>query len=92
MTRIMQKMYAAGEPISVIDAEYMSPHGTYGVKRLGNYHLDLKKAPEPWLKEAQFREAAKRTEAVMAENKGALKPGEAVSVMRAIRLQLPMDS
>ncbi|WP_034301970.1 Tn3 family transposase [Herbaspirillum sp. RV1423] len=76
MMKIMQDMYAAGEPISVADAEFMSPYGTHGVKRFGNYHLDLKRPPEPWLKESQFREAAKRAKAAAAENKRTEKPGD----------------
>ncbi len=76
MMRIMQEMYADGEPISAADAEFMSPYGTFGVKRFGNYHLDLKRPPEPWLKESQFREAAKRAKAAAAETKRAEKPGD----------------
>jgi TnpA family transposase len=60
MMRIMQDLHAEGEPFSAADAAFMSPYGTTGVKRFGNYHLDLKKAPEPWLKESLFRQAIKR--------------------------------
>jgi TnpA family transposase len=60
MMRIMQDLHAEGEPFSAADAAFMSPYGTTGVKRFGNYHLDLKKTPEPWLKEALFRQAVKR--------------------------------
>jgi hypothetical protein len=67
MMRIVQEMYAAGEPISVADVEYLSPYMTYGVKRFGNYHLDLKRPPESWVKESQFREAAKRARVAAAE-------------------------
>jgi TnpA family transposase len=76
MMRIMQEMYAAGEPVSAADAEYTSPYGTYGTKRFGNYHLDLKRPPEPWLKESQFREVAKRAKAAATETKRAEKPGD----------------
>ncbi len=71
MMRVLQELYAAGEPISVTDVEYLSPYMTYGVKRFGNYHLDLKRPPEPWVKESQFREAAKRARAAAAEAQGA---------------------
>lgn len=57
MMRIMQEMYAVGEPVTATDAEYMSPYGTYGVNRFGKFHLDLKRPPEPWLKESLFRDA-----------------------------------
>jgi len=36
MMRVLQELYAAGEPISVADVEYLSPYMTYGVKRFGN--------------------------------------------------------
>lgn len=49
--RIIQEMFTAGEITSAADVEYLSPYGTHGVKRFGNYHLDLKRPPEPWLKE-----------------------------------------
>jgi len=70
MMRVLQELYAAGEPISVADVEYLSPYMTYGVKRFGNYHLDLKRPPEPWVKESQFRDAAKRARAAAAEAQG----------------------
>lgn len=60
MMRIIQELYAEGENIAVEDAAFMSPYGTTGVKRFGNYHLDLKRPPEAWLKESLFRQAAKR--------------------------------
>ncbi len=63
MIRIMQEIHAAGEPVSAADAAFMSPYGTTGVKRFGNYHLDLKRPPEPWLKESLFRHAVKRARA-----------------------------
>lgn len=69
MMRIMQEMHAAGEPVSAADVEYMSPYGTFGVKRFGNYHLDMKRPPEPWLKESQFRRAAKQAKAAASEKK-----------------------
>lgn len=69
MMRIIQEMYAAGEPVTATDAEYMSPYGTYGVNRFGKFHLDLKRPPEAWLKESLFREAAKRAKAASIEVK-----------------------
>ncbi len=63
MMRIIQELYAEGEQISVEDATFMSPYGTTGVKRFGNYFLDMKRPPEAWLKEALFKQAAKRARA-----------------------------
>lgn len=63
MMRIIQELYAEGEQIAVEDATYMSPYGTTGVKRFGNYFLDMKRPPEAWLKEALFKQAAKRARA-----------------------------
>lgn len=76
MMRIMQEMYAAGEAITASDAEYMSPYGRYGVNRFGKFHLDLKRPPEPWLKESLFRDSAKRAKAAAAEMKRNEQPGE----------------
>lgn len=74
MMRVLQELYAAGEPVSAADVEYLSPYMTAGVKRFGNYHLDLKRPPEPWVKESQFREAVKRARAAAAEVQRAGKP------------------
>lgn len=60
MMRILQNMHAAGEPVSVEDFDYLSPYGRNGVKRFGNFHLDLKRPPEAWLKETLFRQAVKQ--------------------------------
>lgn len=60
MMRILQNMHAAGEPVSVEDFDFLSPYGRNGVKRFGNFHLDLKRPPEAWLKEALFRQAVKQ--------------------------------
>lgn len=76
MMRIIQEMFAAGEITSAADVEYLSPYGTHGVKRFGNYHLDLKRPPEPWLKESQFRKAAKLAKAATDEKKRAGKSGD----------------
>ncbi|KAF7964232.1 hypothetical protein AWV80_40530 [Cupriavidus sp. UYMU48A] len=59
MMWIMQELHVAGKPVSAADVAFMSPYGTTGVKRFGNYHLDLKRPPEPWLKESLFCQAAK---------------------------------
>lgn len=60
MMRILQSMHAAGEPVSVADFDFLSPYGRNGIKRFGNFHLDLKRPPEAWLKESIFRDAVKQ--------------------------------
>jgi TnpA family transposase len=59
MMRVLQELHAAGEPVTVADIEFLSPYMTAGIKRFGNYHLDLKRPPEPWVKESLFRNAAR---------------------------------
>ena len=78
MMRILQDLYVEGVPVSATDAEYLSPYGTNGIKRFGNYHLDLKRPPEPWVKESQFREAAKRAKIAADEARRGEKPGGTV--------------
>ncbi|MYM80872.1 Tn3 family transposase [Duganella sp. FT50W] len=60
MMRILQDMEADGEHVDVSEVTFMSPYGTNGVKRFGSYHLDLKRPPEPWVKELMFRQAVKK--------------------------------
>lgn len=69
MMRVLQELNATSDPMSIADAEFLSPYGTNGIKRFGDYHLDLKRPPEPWVKEAQFREAARLAKASAAEGK-----------------------
>lgn len=60
MMRALQAMYHAGEPVDVADMAFLSPYGRH-FKRFGNYLLDMKKAPESWVKEAIFRDAVKES-------------------------------
>lgn len=60
MMKVLQDLYHKGEPVQVGDLAYLSPYMTSGIKRFGNYHLDLKRPPEPWVKEALFRDAARQ--------------------------------
>lgn len=71
MMRIMQDLHIEGKPFSAADAAFMSPYGTTGVKRFGNYHLDLKRPPEPWVKESLFRQAVKRAREETGKGRGA---------------------
>ena len=60
MMRVLQGLQDEGEEGDIADVQYLSPYMTSCIKRFGNYHLDLKRAREPWLKEAIFQEAAQR--------------------------------
>ncbi|MFX8102763.1 Tn3 family transposase, partial [Acinetobacter baumannii] len=57
MMKVVQDLYYKGDQVDVGDLAYLSPYMTSAIKRFGNYHLDLKKPPEPWVKEAMFRDA-----------------------------------
>lgn len=60
MMRALQAMYHAGEPVDIGDMAFLSPYGRH-FKRFGNYLLDMKKAPESWVKETLFRDAVKES-------------------------------
>ncbi len=60
MMRALQAMYHANEPVDIGNMAHLSPYGRH-FKRFGNYLLDMKKPPEPWVKEALFREAVKES-------------------------------
>lgn len=62
MIRVIEDLVAEGYPLIESDLEFLSPYGRT-TKRFGNFELDLKKAPEPWLKETLFRQAAKQARA-----------------------------
>lgn len=49
MMKVIQDLYAHGEPVDVGDVAYLSPYMTSAIKRFGNYHLDLKRPPEAWV-------------------------------------------
>lgn len=58
MMHILQTLQEEGHSISLDDVAHLSPYPTSGLKRFGDYHLDLKRPPERWIREALFREAA----------------------------------
>lgn len=60
MMRALKAMYDAGEPVDIGDMSFLSPYGR-NFKRFGNYLLDMKKAPEAWLKESLFKDAVKQS-------------------------------
>ena len=61
--RVIEDLVAEGAEVNEADVAFMSPYGTGGTKRFGSFHLDLKKPPEPWQRESQFRQAAKQARA-----------------------------
>lgn len=75
MMRVLQGLQDEGDEGDFGDVQYLSPYMTTCIKRFGNYHLDLKRAREPWLKEAVFQEAAQR--AKLAVQPGPTRSGSA---------------
>ncbi|MDP1566304.1 MAG: Tn3 family transposase [Polaromonas sp.] len=77
MMRVIEELVAEGYPLNASDLGFLSPYGRT-TKRFGNFELDLKKPPEPWLKETLFRQAAKQARAAsdqMSEGSKAPKGG-----------------
>ena len=74
MMRVLQGLHDASEHGDPADVEYLSPYMTASIKRFGNYHLDLKRAREPWLKEALFQEVAQRARAAAQSTEGGQQP------------------
>lgn len=70
MMRVLQGLHDASEHGDPADVEYLSPYMTASIKRFGNYHLDMKRAREPWLKEALFQEVAQRARAATQSTNG----------------------
>lgn len=58
MMRVMEDLQADGVEILDSDKPFLSPYGTNAIKRFGNFHLDMKRPQEPWLRNSQLREAA----------------------------------
>jgi hypothetical protein len=58
MMRVIQTLIAEGHKFDVDDLTFLSPYITSGVKRFGDYHLNLKRAPEQWIRDSLFRKAA----------------------------------
>lgn len=63
MMRALQKLHHGGTEVSGVDVGFLSPYGTAGLKRFGDYHLDLKRPMEPWIRDDLFRAAAKAARA-----------------------------
>lgn len=67
MMHAMQQLSDEGTSVSGQDVAHLAPYGTSGVKRFGDYHLDLKRAPEAWIRETVFRSAAKAVRALESD-------------------------
>src|SRR3546814_6073607 len=63
MMRALQKLADDGVAVSGHDVAFFSPYLTGGVKRFGDYRLDLKRPPEPWIRDRLFKDAAKAARA-----------------------------
>jgi len=63
MMRALQKLHNGGTAVSGADVSFLSPYGTAGLKRFGDYHLDLKRPMEPWIRDDVFKAAAKAARA-----------------------------
>lgn len=63
MMRVMEDLIAEGVDVNDSDKPFLSPYGTGTTKRFGNFHLDMKRPPEPWLRNSQLREAAMKARA-----------------------------
>src|SRR3546814_19266900 len=63
MMRALQKLADDGVSVSVHDVAFFSPYLTGGVKRFGDYRLDRKRPPEPWIRDRLFKDAAKAARA-----------------------------
>jgi len=66
--------FAEGGEVDEADEGFLSPYGTSTTKRVGSFHLDGKKTPEPWLRESQVRQAAKQARAASDKMKDNTTP------------------
>jgi len=57
--RVLHDLEASGQTFSGEDVAFLSPYMTSGIKRFGDYKLDLKKPAEDWLQDRELRKAAK---------------------------------
>jgi TnpA family transposase len=73
MMRILQKLAREGWQFNDEDVSFLSPYLTSNVKRFGEFNLKLNRAPEPWIKDEVFRQAA-GTLRVGASEKATLEP------------------
>lgn len=74
MMRALQKLADEGVAVSGHDVAFFSPYLTGGVKRFGDYRLDLKRPPEPWIRDRLFKDAAKAARATTIATEQANDP------------------
>jgi TnpA family transposase len=67
MMRTLQKLHEEGHEVSGHDVGFLSPYLTSSIKRFGDYRLDLKREPEPWIRDRLFRAAAKAARSTTQE-------------------------
>jgi hypothetical protein len=67
MMRVLQQLVAEGYDIDLSDVGYLSPYMTTALKRFGDYFLNLKRAPEEWIRDTLFRKAASQARRHNAE-------------------------
>ena len=48
ITRILKQLQREGWTIRQEDLPFLNPYMTRAIKRFGDYHLNLGRAPEPW--------------------------------------------
>lgn len=73
MMMAIEALMADGFPVNEADLTFMSPYGRQ-IKRFGTFELDMKKPPEPWLREALYRQAAKEARQASERVSAAEKP------------------
>lgn len=57
--RALRDMVAEGEKIRPQDIEFLSPYLTHNIRRFGRYRLHPDRAPESWITDALFGQAAR---------------------------------
>lgn len=60
MSRALEQLEAEPQTLRRADVSFLSPYGTSHLQRFGEYALDLKRPPEPWLDDPIFREALRQ--------------------------------
>ena len=60
MSRALGQLEAEQQTLRRADVAFLSPYGASHLKRFGEYALDLKRPPEPWLGDPIFREALRQ--------------------------------
>lgn len=59
MTRILEQLKEEGYPVNERDEDFLSPYTSAHIKRFGDYHIDVSRQMEDWIKEATFESVAR---------------------------------